>query len=143
MEEYEESPFSNEDQTNLIGRFERMIQEGDAAFYEVDDLEYLLDHYLSQHRLDLATRVIETAKSQYPHNKQLSIKEAELLSMTDKHSEALALLTEVENLENFNPDFHITRANILSQTGSYHKAIESLHRALEFVNDDLDMIYMN
>lgn len=143
MEEFEENPFEPQHQNELIDKFERMIELGDTAFYEVDDLEYLLEHYLNHHKLDLATRVIETAKSQYPHNKSLSIREAELLSMSDRHTEALELLNDIETLESFNPEFHLTKANILSQTGSYQQAIACLHRALEFTEGDIDMIYMN
>lgn len=143
MEEFEENPFEQDHQNDLIDKFERMIKLGDTAFYEVDDLEYLLEHYLNQNKLELATRVIETAKSQYPHNRSLSIREAELLSLSDRHSEALELLNDIETLEGFNPEFHLTKANILSQTGSYQLAIASLHRALEFTEQDADMIYLN
>lgn len=143
MESLDDHLFENNDLSSLRHKFERMIEQGDSLYYEVDDLEELLEHYMIHHRLDLAFKVVETAHSQYPHNRQLSIKEAELLSLTDKHNEALDLLGEIENLEGFNPDFHITKASVLSQCGEYRQAIESLNNAMRCTTDDLDMIYMS
>jgi len=127
----------------LTGRFERMISNGESLYYEVDDLEELLEHYMICHKLDLAQLVVDTAKAQYPSNQQLLIKEAELLSLTNRHSEALELLNQVSYLEGSNPDFHIAKATILSQCGNYEDAIKSLHRALDCSSDEHDMIYMN
>ena len=127
----------------LTTKFENMLEEGSALYYEVDDLDELLEHYMVHHKLELAFKVVEIAKNQYPGNQQLKIKEAELLSLTSKHREALDLLEEVEILENFNPEFHIAKATVLSQCGEYHKAIDSLNLALDCASDEHDMIYMN
>jgi tetratricopeptide (TPR) repeat protein len=143
MEEFEDNYFSQSDLNSLVDRFEKMVQEGSSSYYEVDDLESLLDHFMMHQRLELAFKVVETAHEQHPSNRQLTIKEAELLSLADKHAEALILLNEIEILEHFNPDFHMTKASILSQIGKYENAIRSLHRALECTTDELDVIYMN
>lgn len=142
MENLDENFFDN-NLSELCGKFEKMVEEGTSLYYEVDDLEELLEHYMIHHRLELAFKVLEIAKEQYPYNKQLSIKEAELLSLTDKHSEALEILSEIEDLEGFNVDFHIVKANILSQCGQYDSAVESLNRALQCSRDEHDVIYMN
>lgn len=143
MEEFNDNFFRDSDLSALVTRFEKMIEDGTSLYYEVDDLEFLLDHFMVHHRLELAFKVVETAHEQHPQNRQLSIKEAELLSLSDKHSEALDLLSKIEVLEGFNPDFHITRATIWSQMGSYQNAIKALHQALECTSADLDVIYMN
>jgi len=143
MEEFDDNFFSESDLTDLVNRFEQMVKDGSSSYYEVDDLESLLDHFIVHHHLDLAFKVVETVHSQHPNNHQLSIREAELLSLAEKHSEALELLSSVETLENSNPDFHITKASILSQTGHYDKAIRSLHQALKCSSDEPDVIYMN
>lgn len=143
MENFEDNFYNDNDLTELADRFERMVSEGTTSYYEVDDLEFLLDHFIAHHRLELAFKVVETAHEQHPQNKQLSIREAELLSLADKHSEALDLLNDVEVLESFNPDFHMTKASILSQIGRYDKAIRSLHEALKYTEQDPDIIYLN
>lgn len=143
MEEFDDNYLNDRDMDQLIHRFERMIEDGDSAYYEVDDLESLLDHFMLHQRIELAFKVIETAHQQHPSNRQLSIKEAELLSLADKHREALDLLNEVEVLEGYNPEFHLTRASIFSQIGKYEKAIRSLHQALECSAAEMDVIYLN
>lgn len=141
MESLDDS-FYGSNLNSLKGRFEKMLEAGETLYYEVDDLEELLEHYMIHQRLELAFKVIEIAKAQYPTNKQLCIKEAELLSLTQKHEEALDLLSDIEFLEGFNPDFYITKASILSQCGAYHDAVTALKRALEVTSDDHDMILM-
>jgi len=143
MENLDDAFFGENEMSNLVNRFEKMLEDGVACYYEVDQLEELLEHYLISNKLELANRVLEISKDQYPYNKQLSIKEAELLSMSNKHREALELLSDVENLEGFNPDFHLTKASILSHCGLYQKAIDSLHKAMNCTQDELDLIYLN
>jgi len=127
----------------LTHRFEEMVAKGDSSYYEVDDLEMLLDHYIVNHRLEMAFKVVEVAREQYPNTSQLSIKEAELLSMTDKHQEALELLKAIEMLEGFNPEYYLTKASVLSHSGEYQKAIVCLHKALDCSESDIDVVYMN
>lgn len=135
--------FFDNNLNDLRGRFERMISEGTSLYYDVDELEDLLEHYMVFHKLDLAQHVIDTAKSQYPGNQQLTIREAELLSLNERHEEALDLLASIEALEVNNPDFHITRANIFGNLGKHDLAIQALHRALACSSDEHDIVYMN
>ncbi len=133
-------------QTNLhklTSRFEQMLKEGTSLYFEVDDLECLLEHYIIHHRFELGEHVLTTAKNLHPTNRQLSLKEAELLSLTNRQSEAITLLNEIEIFEQTNPEFHIIKASVLSQKGNYSKAIDALSRALEFTSEDKDNIYLN
>ena len=127
----------------LTSRFEKMIAEGTSLYYDVDDLEDLLEHYMLIHKLELAKQVVITAKAQYPSNQQLKIKEAELLSLNESFAEALDLLQSISVLESSNPDFHIVRANILGQCSRHDEAISALHQALNCASDEHDMIFMN
>jgi len=142
MENYEDD-FSESNIDQLVIRFEKMVEDGGSLYYEVDELEELLEHYIINQRVELAFRVIGIAGTQYPGNKQLAIKEAELLSITGKHEEALELLSEIELLESFNPDYYLAKATVLSQGGNYKNAIDSLFKALEFARDEHDLIYLN
>jgi len=63
MEEFDDNYFSESDLNSLVNRFERMIEDGSSAYYEVDDLESLLDHFMMHQRLELAFKVVETAHS--------------------------------------------------------------------------------
>ncbi|GAB5539237.1 MAG: hypothetical protein Salg2KO_13400 [Salibacteraceae bacterium] len=142
MDELNENYFQR-NISELTDRFEQMVKDGTSLYYEVDDLEHLLEHYIIHHRFEMGEQVISLAKNIHPSNKQLCIKEAELLSLTNRHSEALSLLKSIEIFESSNPDFHIIRASILSHCGNYSDAIKSLSTALELTNDDQCNIYLN
>lgn len=142
MENFE-NDFAESNINELASKFEKMIDDGKSLYYEVDDLEELLEHYIINQRLELAFKVIGIANSQYPGNKQLAIKEAELLAITGKHEEALELLSDIELLESFNPDFYLAKATVLSQGGDYRNAIDSLFKALEYSREEQDLIYLN
>ena len=143
MEDFDDNFMRNSDLSELTGRFEKMLDDGTLLYYEVDDLDQLLDHYLIHHRLELAFKVIEITKSQYPSNRQMTIREAELLLLSDRKAEAVELLKEVENLESFNPDYHIICAQAHSQSGHYDDAVISLERALECSPEESDHIHLN
>ena len=114
----------DEELISLIGRFDKMLQSGDYYFFDVDEFEQVIDHYLINNQLDKSDIAIRYALEQHPRSSTFMLRQAQLLISKNKINKALDLLAEVEEMEPENTDVFLTKAGIYSQLKRYEKAIE-------------------
>ena len=129
---------------DLVERYERMIQEGQLYFFDVEEFEELIDHYLDTQNNKKAQEVLSMAKSQHPSTTDLLLREAELLAASDKHKKAIEIIEQLELLERSNTELLIVKAAIYGQQGDTSKAIDILKYAIQFASkSELEDIYQN
>ena len=143
MKEDKDPSFEPEDSTLLVERFEKMMANDERYFYDVEEFEEIMDHYIDYGKINKALKVLEVAKSQHPNTVEFVLREAELFSMSNKPRKALELLQTVEAIEQHNADFHLTKATILSQLGDYEASIHHLKTAAGLTTAGLDSIYLS
>lgn len=83
----------------LVDKFDSMIQSGDRYFFDVEELEMIIDHYLIANQLDKTNVAIKYAMEQYPHIASFMLKKAQMLVSSNHINKALEILSEVENIE--------------------------------------------
>jgi predicted Zn-dependent protease len=113
MEFFEE--LEDEQLKTLVEKFDGMIQSGDRLFFDVEEFEMIIDHYLILNQLDKTNIAIKYAMEQYPHIASFMLKKAQMLVSSNNINKALELLMEVENIEPENPEIFLTKAGIYSQ----------------------------
>ena len=59
MEEDFDPYFDDNDDVELSGRFERMLEKNDHYFFDVEEFENLIDYYLDQNDTKKAKQVID------------------------------------------------------------------------------------
>lgn len=145
MKEDRDPSFEQSELIELVERFEKMMRENARYFFDVDEFEEIMDYYLDSGKFKAAFAVLDIAKSQHPYSLDFSLREAELLAITNQPEKAMTVLSRVEYLEGGNPDFYLTRASVQSQLGHYSKAISNLQEAIRHTDHpaDKDNIYMS
>ncbi len=144
MEE-EDFESSRDDQSqikNSIERYEEMLRNKDAYFFDVDAFLNIVDFYIEKNDPVKALQVIEFAKQQHPASVEFLLREAQLLGMVERHSEALVILANAEKLSPTDPDIFMIRGSIYSQQQKFELAIESFNQAIPLASE-LDMLYLN
>src|SRR3982751_892816 len=100
MEE-EEFPGSGEQQNHIlhsIERYEEMIRNKDAYFFDVDAFLNIIDYYIERNQPDMALQVVEFAQQQHPDSVEFLLRQAQILAVTDQFDEALAILEKAEQI---------------------------------------------
>ncbi|MEM9024188.1 MAG: tetratricopeptide repeat protein, partial [Bacteroidota bacterium] len=141
-EEKDSSPKKNQ-LPYLVARYEKMVADNGNLFFDVEEFEEILDHYMESGHFQTAIGVLACARSQHPAAMDFHFREAELLAITNRPQKALKVLREVESFESANPELYLTKATIYSQLGSSEKAIDLLRTALDFAAEDRDQIFLN
>ncbi|HPM92618.1 MAG TPA: tetratricopeptide repeat protein, partial [Bacteroidales bacterium] len=123
----------------LLERFEEMVRSDGAYFFDVEDLEDIVDYYLDNQNLVKAKKAIDLAEAQHPGSTVFQLKKARYLILSEKTGKAISLLEEIEKIDPTNPDIYMLKGSILSRLKKYDEAIGEYHRALFYSGDSEDI----
>jgi tetratricopeptide (TPR) repeat protein len=131
-------PHQEEDQILALAKaFEAMLEAGDSKFFDHDDLEMLIEHYLERGSVRKAQQVHHYASGLYPESLALQLREAQILASNGKHVQAIPRLKNLLSFEPQNEEIHLTLANIYSQMHEHKLALQHFRAVLEFADAEL------
>lgn len=134
----EENHMNSESQIDdLVKRYELMIDNGESRYFDVEEFEMLIGHYLSFGEVENAQLVLHYASNLFPESINLQLREAQILAGLGKHIKAIPRLQNLLAFEPQNEEIHLTLASIYSQMEEHIKAIDHFKNA--FNNSDKEL----
>ncbi|MBL0127362.1 MAG: tetratricopeptide repeat protein [Flavobacteriales bacterium] len=130
-------------QQGCVQRYEAMHQRNGKAFFDVEEFELIIDHYLEQNDPRKAKEVLEQAQLQHPGSLDIMFSEAIVLMNLGRLNKALEVLDAIGKLEPFNEEVHLHKAGIYSQLRNYRRAVEHYKRALDLAEEAKDEILLD
>ncbi|WP_438711574.1 tetratricopeptide repeat protein [Aquimarina muelleri] len=133
--------FNHEEEDNNISitRYESMLRSNDLKFFDSDEFESIIHHYLENGKIAKAKKAISLGLSQHPSSVNLKLLQVEVLVFENRLEKANNLLSQLYALEPENEEIYIQKANILSKQNNHIKAIELLNMALGYTDDSADV----
>lgn len=129
-----------EDNYNLsLSKFESMLKTNKVFFFDSEEFEEIILHYLDMGKASLAKKALKLALEQHPKSTGLKLVQVEMLVYDDKLDQAEKLLNELYALEPTNEEIYIQKANIYSKRDNHEKAVELLNIALQHTDDYADV----
>ncbi|SCX82863.1 tetratricopeptide repeat protein [Flavobacterium caeni] len=129
-----------EENYNLsLSRFESMLKTNKVFFFDSEEFEEIILHYLDMGKASLAKKALKLALEQHPRSTGLKLVQVEMLVYDDKLDVAEKLLNELYALEPTNEEIYIQKANIYSKRDNHEKAVELLTVALKYTDDYADV----
>jgi tetratricopeptide (TPR) repeat protein len=122
---------------------ENKLRAEESFYFDVEDYELILDHYLLEDDLEKGFLVLQNAMEQHPNTISLSLRQVQFLISKNNTEKALRILKEVEAIDPYNRDVYRTRGDIYSQLQFYHEAIKEYQKAIDDTEENLDEIYSN
>ena len=122
---------------NLVKRFERMVEDNDQQYFDLEEFEAMIGHYLSFGLMENAKKVLQYASTLFPENLMLQLREAQILAGMGKQIKAIPILKNLLAFEPNNEETHLTLANIFSQIKEHRFAIKHFRKALENADSEL------
>lgn len=129
----------NEENNFPLTRFESMLKTNDVLFFDSEEFESIIHHYLENGKIALAKKAVKLGLSQHPTSVTLKLLRVEILVFEDKLDQAEGILNEVYDLEASNEEVYIQKANILSKKDLHKEAIKMLEVALGITYDEADV----
>ena len=130
---------SEENQSFSLTKFESMLKTNNVFFFDSNEFENIIHHYLEIGKIALAKKAIKLGLDQHPSSVNLKLFRVEILIFENNLSEADKLLNSLFELEPNNEEIYIQKANIYSKRDQHDKAIEVFKKALEFSKDSSEI----
>jgi len=129
-----------DDNENLsLSKFESMLKTNNVLFFDSNEFENIIHHYLENGKIALAKKAIKLSLEQHPDSTNLKLFKVEVYVFENKLDEANKLLDALYQLEPNNEEVFIQKANILSKQDEHQKAIDTLLIALDFAVESADL----
>lgn len=122
-----------------LSRFESMLKTNKVFFFDSEEFEEIILHYLDIGKTNLAKKALKLALDQHPRSTGLKLVQVELMIFEDKLDQAEKMLNDLYAIEPQNEEIYIQKANIYSKRDQHEKAVELLKIALEYTDDFADV----
>jgi tetratricopeptide (TPR) repeat protein len=128
-----------EDYNLSLSKFESMLKTNKVLFFDSEEFEEIILHYLDMGKAALAKKALKLALDQHPKSTGLKLVQVEMLVYDDKLEIAEKLLNELYAIEPTNEEIYIQKANICSKRDQHENAVEQLKIALKYTDDYADV----
>ena len=127
-----------------VKRFEEMIRENTAYYFDVDDIEEIVEFYYIKRMTSLFNQAILYGIKQHPNSVDLQIKYVQHLINENKHIEALQKLEKVKSIDPNNYFISTLFGIIYNFIGDFRKAEGYFQQAIKKASDldDDDVFYI-
>lgn len=115
----------------IVDRYEAMVSSDAHSFFDLMELEALIEHYLQQGRPRQARHVLKFASGLYPESLSLQLREAQLMAGAGNAKHAIPRLRNLLAFEPTNDEIHLTLATLYSQLDQHQEAIHHYRQALD------------
>jgi tetratricopeptide (TPR) repeat protein len=129
----------DEDYNLSLSKFESMLKTNKVLFFDSEEFEEIILHYLDMGKASLAKKALKLALEQHPKSTGLKLVQVEMLVFEDKLDVAEKMLNELFAIEPHNEEIYIQKANIYSKRDNHEKAVELLKTALKYTDDYADV----
>jgi tetratricopeptide (TPR) repeat protein len=116
-----------------------MLKTDDVYFFDAEDFEDIVHHYLNHGKISLAKKGIKIGLQQHPGSIELKLLLVEVMVFENQTEKAEVLLDELQLLDHQNEEIYIQRANIYSKQDNHEGAVELLQRALSITTNSFDI----
>ena len=128
---------------DLLARYERMIGQGEQYYFDVEDFEQIIEHYLDVNKTGKALNAVRYAFRLHPNAFPLMIKKAQIHLRNKNPQRALTTLREVRDIESSNNEYYLTMGHAYLLMNNLEDAEQCYYKALYLIDDKderLDML---
>lgn len=130
---------SEENQKFSLQKFESMLKTNNIVFFDSNEFENIIHHYLEIGKVALAKKAIKLGLDQHPASTNLKLFQVEVLIFENNLSEADKILSTLFKLEPSNEELYIQKANIHSKRDQHEVAISVFKEALKYTDDSSEI----
>jgi len=143
MNEDARDNFEEDDFQESVARFKKMIKSKTSKYFDVSEVEGIVDHFLEDGRIKLARKAVETGLRLHPSAISIKIRQAQVLMHEGKLKDCLDMLAKTEKIDSNNPEIFLTKGAAYNMLGDIGKAVDAFEHALKMPIDDVDETLYN
>ena len=131
--------YNSEETQSSISKFEQMLKTNRIFFFDAQEFEDIIVHYLGYGENHLAKKALKMGLEQHPSSHELMLLQSEIFIIDQKYDAALKLLDYIEKLNPLDEEIALQKASIASKNGDHAASISYLQKALKLSEDPLEI----
>lgn len=136
MSENKEQIFENEEFEVLLRKYEDMRRGVQSIFFDVEEFEQIIDYFLDDFQYDEAKEAANLGEKQHPSSMEIKYKFVHIFIEQGKAKKALALLEEIPDWEDSNPERYFLKGTAFCMMGKLKEAERQFDSALELSGEE-------
>lgn len=136
MSQESESIYFESSENELVSKFLTSIKHNKTLYFDTEEYEEIIEHYLVRGIFDIALSAINKAIELHPNYTDFLFYKAQTLIELKQPTEVFALLTYIEKVEPNNQEVHFLKGCTYCQTGNLEEAITCFNLALDICDDN-------
>ena len=134
--------YLDNEERQLVSDFERTVLQGKHQFFDIDELETIIDYYMEVNDREPLYRAVEYGENLYPDSTEMRLRRAHLLLTEGHNEEALRMILDLQRREPGNTDVAYSLGVAYGAMNEHEKAIECYFKAMDD-GWELGQIYAN
>jgi tetratricopeptide (TPR) repeat protein len=123
----------------LAESFEKMLSSDKQLYYDTDQLEDIIEHYLLTWQFPKASRAISYAKQLYPFDHRFDLYLAKTKAHSGRAAEALNLIMDLERLSATDDDLLLLKGEVLYVLKRYEESLQCYRALLDRGYDEMEV----
>ena len=130
------------DVRQLVLDFERMERQGERRYFDLDEMETIIDFYLDSYDGEMIEKSVRHGEYLFPTSNEIKLRRAHLLCFKEQYNDAFTILKQLERIQ---PD----DTDVLYALGVVMSALDQPRKAIQYYNKaaadgyELGIIYGN
>lgn len=131
MQKKNKDRFKNydDDVKHLVLDFERMEKSGEKRYFDLDEMEMIIDFYLDNYDGEMIEKSVLHAEYLFPSSNEIKLRRAHLLCFKERFNESYAILKQLERIQPDDTDVLYALGVVLSALDQPRKAIQYYNKA--------------
>jgi tetratricopeptide (TPR) repeat protein len=121
---------------DLIRRYENAVQKRSKDYFDEEEFEAIIDHYLNINKSVEAITAVDRASKQYPYSTDLKLRHADILIVKGDASRALQILQTAEQMDGCSGDVLFLKGRAYVKLGNFNAANECFEKGWQAEDDD-------
>lgn len=137
----EQNDENDSERGTSLNRFEKMLRSNSNYFFDIDEFETIIEHYLVNFNYQDAAKAVRIGMHQHPESLQLKLRKAQLHVINGQPIEAMDIIKQLDKHMPTYPDVLYLKGFAYTQLGQYDSAILSYNELLRHpVSDAIQLI---
>lgn len=132
----------NNRKDELIGRYENAVKVGKLGYFEVDEFETIINHYMDDAQPEKAMNAVRYGQKLHPNSTSLLTKQARLYAETGETQKALSIIDYIRTIDSGDDDALLLQGEILLRKGLKDEATK-IFDEMEKQNDVDTSVLLN
>jgi len=132
-----------EEVDEILQNFEKRIADSNTTYFDVDELEDIIDHFFEKGYITAAANAIELGRQLHPYNNDIQLRQARLFTLQGKLEEALQLTEEIDKIERNDLENMMLRGDILLKLDKDREAETVFDNLLENELEDKELLCLD